>query len=122
MERLEEQHPLGYLSVIGAELAEIEATVQADREEYESILRLPFFPKNGVIRCMATVYTQYKFEPLTPEAECIEILQAFSKDGEHKDLMAVQKVLDAWLRRYNRKPGEMNDGKSPWERMTWDCQ
>jgi hypothetical protein len=89
--------PLKYLLVIGADLQEIDAAVQADRQEYESILKLPFFPKSGVIRCMAAVYSQYKFEPLTPEAECIDILKAYSKEKGFRTCINYPRIKSIWV-------------------------
>jgi hypothetical protein len=45
--------PLMYLDAIGAELSEIEKAVEVDKEQYENVLKLSFFPKNAVIRVLA---------------------------------------------------------------------
>jgi len=38
--------------------------------------------------------------------------------GKLRRLMDVQKALNTWLERYNRKSIDLNGGKSPWEMMT----
>ena len=96
--------PLKYLTVIGAVLEEIQATVEVDAEEYESILRLPFFPKNGIIRLMATVYSEYCFEPGTTEEEAVEILKEFSKENNLRACINFSGIKTTWT----EPSGEIN--------------
>jgi len=89
--------PLKYLSVIRADLQEMQGTVEADRSEYESILKLPFYPKSGIVRLMAAVYSEYRFEPGTKEDEAIEILKEFAKEKNVRTCIKHSGVKSIWV-------------------------
>ncbi len=95
--RLKRNIPLRYLSVIGAEREQVEAKGRADIAEYDHALGLPFYPKNGIIRLMPAVYAEYKFEPFTPEIDCIRILQAYSKEKGLSTCINCPRIRTIWI-------------------------
>jgi len=79
-DRLERKIPKKYLEGIGADINTFHFTLDLDREEFERISRLPFFPDYATVRIMPGIFQSLTLPQGITEEEAIEIIKIYAKE------------------------------------------